>query len=72
MTVIVSTDKIFFDGDHLTGTYIPGEYTVEMRAWTVNNIDTSEFIDLIVEIVDPCVSQTFSIDSTSTVFKNND
>ena len=70
MTVIVSTDKIFFDGDHLTGTYIPGVYTVEVRAWTVNNIDTSEFIDLIVEIVDPCVSQTFSIDST--VFKNND
>ena len=72
MMVTVSTDKIFFDGDYLTGTYIPGVYTVEVRAWAGNNIDTGEFIDLIVEIVDPCVSQTFSIDSTSTVFKNND
>ena len=50
MTVTVSTDKIFFDGDHLTGTYIPGVYTVEVRAWTVNNIDTGKFQDLLVTI----------------------
>ena len=70
MTVTASTDKIFFDGDYLTGTYIPGVYTVEVRAWTVNSIDTGEFTDLVVEIVDPCVSQAFSIDSA--VFKNID
>ena len=70
--VTVSTEKIFFDGDHLTGTYIPGVYTVEVRAWAGNNIDTGEFIDLIVEIVDPCVSHTLVIDDVSEIFKNID
>ena len=72
MTVIVSTDKIFYDGDHLTGTYIPGVYTVEVRAWTLDNIDTGEFIDLIVEIKDPCLSHTLRVDPIGRVFKNVD
>ena len=72
MMVTVSTDKIFFDGDHLTGTYIPGVYTVEVRAWTEDNIDTGEFIDLIVEIKDPCLSHTLIVDPINKIFKNVD
>ena len=34
--VITGTDLIFYGGDYLTGTYIPGEYMVELRAWTEN------------------------------------
>ena len=65
MTVIVSTDKIFFDGDHLTGTYIPGVYTVEVRAWTVNNIDTGKFQDLLVTIKDPCMLASLTFQESS-------
>ena len=65
MTVYVSTDKIFFGGDHLTGTYIPGVYTVEVRAWTINNVDTGEFQDLLVTIEDPCLLASLTFDQSS-------
>ena len=41
MGVTVGTDSIFFNGDHLTGTYTPGIYTIEVRAYADNNFDTS-------------------------------
>ena len=65
MSVTVRTDEIFYGGDHLTGTYIPGVYTVEVRAFTVNSIDTGYFQDLTVAIVDPCLTADLS-------FKNNE
>ena len=34
MKVTVFTETIFHSGDYLTGTYTPGIYIVEVRAWT--------------------------------------
>ena len=65
MTVTVGTDEIFHGGNHLTGNYIPGAYTVEVRAFTENGIDTGYFQDLTVTIVDPCLTADLS-------FKNNE
>ena len=47
---------IYFGGDYRTGTYNPGTYTVEVRAWADNNIDTEAIEELIVTIVDPCIA----------------
>ena len=35
--VVADTSLIFYGGDYLTGTYIPGDYNVEVRVWADNN-----------------------------------
>ena len=52
--VLTGTNLIYYGGDNLTGAYIPGVYTVEVRAWGYNNYDTGEFEELQITIVDPC------------------
>lgn len=68
MTVTVGTSSIFHSGDHLTGKYTPGSYVVEVRAWADNAYDTNTFEELLVEIVDPCLLATLTIDNS--VFKD--
>ena len=60
----ISIDQIYYDGDHLTGKYIPGDYTFEVRAFNMDNLDTGAFQNLIVTIIDPCptASLTFTSD----------
>ena len=50
----VSGNSPFEGGDHLSGTYIPGTYTVEIKAWADNNVDTGVTTSITVTIVDPC------------------
>ena len=59
----ISIDQIFYDGDYISGKYIPGDYTFEVRAWTMNEIDTGAFQDLIVTIIDPCPNASLSFTS---------
>lgn len=61
MTVQVSTDEVYFNGDYLTGTYTPGSYTIEVRAFTDNDIDTGYFKELAVTIVDPCKTAVLTV-----------
>ena len=60
--VTASGNDPFECGDYLTGTYTPGTYTLEIRAWADNSVDTRVFINLDVTIVDPCDSGTITID----------
>ena len=53
-TVSVVGSDVFYGGDHLTGTYSPGTYTVEIRAWADNSYDTDVRTSFDVIIVDPC------------------
>ena len=39
----ISIDQIYYDGDHNTGKYIPGDYTFELRALNMGDIETSAF-----------------------------
>ena len=43
MSLDISIDQIYYDGDHVTGKYIPGVYTFEVRALDMDNVDTGEF-----------------------------
>ena len=36
MSLSLSTDRNIFGGDAKTGTYIPGVYTFEVRAWNID------------------------------------
>ena len=54
INIKVETNQVFYGGDHLTGVYTPGIYTVEVRTWADNDHDTGFFKQLYVEIVDPC------------------
>ena len=60
--VTSSGNDPFEGGDYLTGTYTPGSYTLEIRSWADNSVDTGAFINLDVTIVDPCDSGTITID----------
>ena len=55
MKVTVGTDSIYYNGDHLTGSYNPGLYAVQVRAWADNDYDTGKFVELAIEIIDPCL-----------------
>ena len=48
----------------MTGIYSPGIYIVEVRAWADNNIDTGAFEELLINVVDPCVSANLAIDDS--------
>ena len=37
ITLDISIDHIYYDGDHVTGKYIPGDYTFEVRALNMDN-----------------------------------
>ena len=64
MSLDISIDQIYYDGDHLTGKYIPGDYTFEVRALNMNDVDTGYFEEIQIEIIDPCTtaSLTFTPD----------
>ena len=47
--------------------YNAGIYVIEVKAWTDNAIDTGYFQEMQIEIIDPCISHSFTIDDT--VFK---
>ena len=53
-TISVSGSDVFYNGDHTTGTYTPGVYSVEIRGWGDNNYDSGTFETITVTIVDPC------------------
>ena len=53
-TISVSGSDVFYNGDHTTGTYTPGVYTVEIRGWGDNSYDTGTFDTFTVTILDPC------------------
>ena len=65
--VVVHTDQIFHSGDHETGVYNPGVYTIEARGFALSGYDTGVFKELTVTVVDPCPSVTLSIDNA--IFK---
>ena len=45
----------------VSGSYLPGSYTVEIRAWADNNVDTGYTITITVDVVDPCDLSTITI-----------
>ena len=53
-TISVSGSDVFYNGDHTTGSYTPGVYTVEIRGWGDNSYDTGTFDTFTVTILDPC------------------
>lgn len=53
-TISVSGSDVFYNGDHTTGTYTPGAYSVEIRGWGDNSYDTGTFETITVTILDPC------------------
>ena len=65
----VGTDEIYFGGDNNSGIYNPGSYTVEVRAWADNNVDTEEFVILTVNILDPCEVGTLTLTIDDSIFK---
>ena len=68
MKVTVSTQEVFYEGDYSNiARYKAGSYVVEVRAWADNNFDTGYSQDLQIEIVDECITQSFTIDNS--VFK---
>lgn len=66
--VTTGTDLIYFGGNAQTGTYIPGQYVVEVRTWSTNDVDTGVFVELFVDILDPCESANLAIDVNNEVF----
>ena len=46
--VIADSNLIFYGGDYLTGTYIPGAYNVEVRAWADNEQVTNYFVNVLI------------------------
>ena len=71
-TPLISLDfavnTIFHSGDHLTGLYTPGQYVIEVRAFADNDFETGEFQDLTINVLDPCLEATLTIDNL--VFKD--
>ena len=65
--MLVQTDSVWYNGDHITGFYNPGTYEIEVRAWADNDFDTGQFELLTVQVIDPCVSASLTIDDS--VFK---
>ena len=53
-TISVTGSDVFYSGDHTTGTYTPGVYSVEIRGWGDNSHDTNTFDTITVTILDPC------------------
>ena len=53
--VTVEADSIYYNGNYATGTYNPGSYDVEVRAWADNNFDTGMAELLTIHIIDPCL-----------------
>ena len=44
-----------------------GSYVVEVRAWADNNYDTGKFSQLNIQVIDPCMTATLTVDNS--VFK---
>ena len=64
MRVEVHTNTIFHSGGYLNGFYTPGVYKVEVRAFTENDVDTGEFEELEITVIDPCLTATLTIDDS--------
>ena len=62
--VTVNANYLYSDGK-----YVPGTYTVEVRALTEKDVDTEAYEELTVIIVDPCVTATLIINET--IFKSD-
>ena len=56
--ISVFTDSIDSPG------YNPGDYTVQVRAFTVDNTDTGFLEELYISVVDPCITADWTIDDT--------
>ena len=54
MTITVSGNQVFAGGDHLSGTYMPGTYFIEVKANYNTNVASGTKIDMTVTITDPC------------------
>ena len=54
LTVTVTGNQVFGGGDHLTGSYMPGIYYIEIDASSEDMVPTGTKIDMTVTIVDPC------------------
>ena len=52
--ISVQGSDLFIGGDHNSGSYVPGVYSVEIRCWADNSHDTGVFFTTTVTIVDPC------------------
>ena len=64
MQVTVGTNQIHYGGDSQSGTYNPGTYIVEVRAWAENNVDTEKFEELTIIIEDTCTTAALTIDDS--------
>ena len=70
LVVKVQPTEIFYGGDFsVIENYNAGEYFVEVHAWADNNFDTGSQQELKVTVVDPCVTQTLTIDDS--IFKTS-
>ena len=49
-TISVTGSDVFYNGDHTTGTYTPGTYSVEIRGWGDNSYDSNAFDTITVTI----------------------
>jgi len=56
--------NVFENGNHNSGQYVPGVYTVTVSTSGDNNIDLGKSFDVAITVVDPCESSTFAFDST--------
>ena len=54
LTVTVSGNQVFAGGDHVSGTYMPGTYFVEVEANINTNVPSGTKIDMTVTITEPC------------------
>lgn len=64
---------IYYNGGPDSGKYLPGTYTVTLTAYyedgTADGIDTGISVSLEIDIIDPCLTATLTIDNS--VFKTN-
>lgn len=68
--LIGSTDNVFYNGVYPAGEYSPGQYVIEVRAFADNNFDTGVFVDLTVDVLDPCKSADLAF-TADMVFKQS-
>ena len=62
--ISVYGSNIFKNGDHDSGQYVSGVYTVTVSALGDNNVDLGKSFDVTITVDDPCESSTFAFDST--------
>ena len=59
-TITVYSGLLYNNGDYQTGLYNPGDYAVQVKAYTENLIYTGESIAVSVDVLDPCMESARS------------